>query len=820
MSGEEPIAAKVETGADVKISHPIVPPSNNPLPSEQIQTPHLDALHNAVLPAELSPGGDKQDAAEIEKAEQKPKTPQEIIEQLPPDIRQPLERLFQAIDLLSRPADDSEISAVQLGDKYTIADKAREIKNRIDSAAGTIRDARTIHGLRAGETVSGKILEMARARRECDVVIARVQQEMEQDSQRFNQELTAIKAPFQDSWDMMYGLGNKIVTLENQLYSEEHKSFLAKSFRRSEVARLRQTLQEMKDADRKQNELQQANGKKTKERNGIISEFSTVPKAEEIKRQIVESSDLVAKEVEHALYTADRDRLAQNGEFVQGVIAAIVDRNVTQLRELGVTPEVLAQMSKLVYEGSIGKISNRDVDYQLRQKLNLSIPQAKDALEALERKLFRIEEITGELKQANQQEISNTIRDAILARNPNTWKDAVDKGLPQSDRGKILEIDDMLKGFGLKRPGKEGGVDYEFRQRLDRFHLKQKLTSRNFAEVWIEMRKRPEITTMFPPAVLQTLDKVIPIDVLERVVSADIPSPDDIFQLVNYYETPWPGWQDSFPIPDGFGVESGKRWTNLSPEQKLQFVHDTLRRVINDSQDEQKRDDADQRNRALMGNSEQSSMPLVRGTLLHGTSVESLGAIFKSGDRAGEFFGFDQPQDATPFCADFSEVITSGAQVSEIQKRMLEQNDRTVLAQLEKTTDFARIYYESISASYGAKPNIERGQAWDRKTDAGVTLIIDRTRSDAFLKGTEHEGDMGGRAAKHTLLLVGIPSTEISGLIVNSQTPEVLEKAKAEIVKNGFFIPIYNVDGSILFTPDQYDTMRLGTQQVSENKIA
>src|SRR3990170_2600212 len=60
----------------------------------------------------------------------------------------------------------------------------------------------------------------------------------------------------------------------------------------------------------------------------------------------------------------------------------------------------------------------------------------------------------------------------------------------------------------------------------------------------------------------------------------------------------------------------------------------------------------------------------------------------------------------------------------------------------------------------------------------------------------------------HILIPVGLPSTEITGVIVNENATETLDKAKQNIVDNGFFIPIYGLDGKLLFTLIHYDQMR------------
>jgi len=55
-------------------------------------------------------------------------------------------------------------------------------------------------------------------------------------------------------------------------------------------------------------------------------------------------------------------------------------------------------------------------------------------------------------------------------------------------------------------------------------------------------------------------------------------------------------------------------------------------------------------------------------------------------------------------------------------------------------------------------------------------------------------------------MLAGMPSTEISAIILKS--PEnTLEIAKKAVVENGFYIPIYDIEGNLLFAPEDFDAI-------------
>lgn len=60
---------------------------------------------------------------------------------------------------------------------------------------------------------------------------------------------------------------------------------------------------------------------------------------------------------------------------------------------------------------------------------------------------------------------------------------------------------------------------------------------------------------------------------------------------------------------------------------------------------------------------------------------------------------------------------------------------------------------------------------------------------------------------QHGLMLGGIPSTEISAIVLRDPH-STFEKAKQEIVNNGFYIPIYDLaTQQLLFTKEQYNTL-------------
>lgn len=114
---------------------------------------------------------------------------------------------------------------------------------------------------------------------------------------------------------------------------------------------------------------------------------------------------------------------------------------------------------------------------------------------------------------------------------------------------------------------------------------------------------------------------------------------------------------------------------------------------------------------------------------------------------------------------------------------------RVTISKFKNTSD---IIENSISSTYGADgKNGRNGQMF---------LILKRERS-SYEKGVDYQV-----GPEYALIFVGIPSTAIDAIVLRN--PSVgLESLKHEIVENGFYLPIYDLKGDLVFTPNDYDTI-------------
>ncbi|MDA0376076.1 MAG: hypothetical protein O3A80_02060 [bacterium] len=201
------------------------------------------------------------------------------------------------------------------------------------------------------------------------------------------------------------------------------------------------------------------------------------------------------------------------------------------------------------------------------------------------------------------------------------------------------------------------------------------------------------------------------------------------------------------------------------------------------------RTEADTRNRDFAsGFTGESSLELSEGDMMHGADAQYLGGILSRGLTCGEMLGAkDADSDFTPFDVDFGRVLSSHLSTDRLE---------TPLSRSPAT-----LYANSH----------------------GHVLFLSRNRGQFDLsRNMDGESPMrveGGYETFHTPYVndshfgirTGLPSSEIDGLVVFSQTltdPREMATIYIDIVEHGVYIPIFNEDGKLVFTAEQFDTMR------------
>lgn len=197
---------------------------------------------------------------------------------------------------------------------------------------------------------------------------------------------------------------------------------------------------------------------------------------------------------------------------------------------------------------------------------------------------------------------------------------------------------------------------------------------------------------------------------------------------------------------------------------------DILKRSIESSHLLVQKQKADLRNRGFA----QKNFSIAANDYLHASAIDYLPSILEHGNLPGEALGETAKEDSFPFQVDFS-VITP---------QLLEEHKKT--PELINSTMSAR-------ENYGTRGSLG---------EAGKIFYVYDRNNTAWEKG---KGSFG-YGPHHGLMLGAMPATEISAIVLGS--PEAtLEKSRQEVVANGFYIPLYNMEGELLFTVEEYDRM-------------
>ncbi|MBT4849220.1 hypothetical protein HON36_00005, partial [Candidatus Parcubacteria bacterium] len=156
------------------------------------------------------------------------------------------------------------------------------------------------------------------------------------------------------------------------------------------------------------------------------------------------------------------------------------------------------------------------------------------------------------------------------------------------------------------------------------------------------------------------------------------------------------------------------------------------------------------------------------GSLTHGTQSQNLGIILDTGIFSGELLGSSGNADASGILGtDVSEVL---ADQDDFKKRFHGLSNYSSM-------NFGDVHL--LMSDYKAGPNAE-----NRNADAKAHMGPD-----------------------HRLVRTGIPSSEITGVVVKDE--KVIESVKKDLVIKGVFVPMMNKSGEMLFTPEEFDEMKI-----------
>jgi len=178
------------------------------------------------------------------------------------------------------------------------------------------------------------------------------------------------------------------------------------------------------------------------------------------------------------------------------------------------------------------------------------------------------------------------------------------------------------------------------------------------------------------------------------------------------------------------------------------------------------------------------SLNIQEGDLLKGVDDQHIASILQNGSVAKEFLGASSDSDATPLDTDLSIVLAGD----------LERGNASAIG-------------NSIAAGYGALLFVVKDHGRFQRTEQGSNAApVDGTR-ELFKTGV-----MGER---HYGIRTGFATTEIDFMVARGSlvsNPRGMEKVFFEIAQNGFYIPIVDEGGVVVFTPEMYDERRKAFQ--------
>ena len=186
---------------------------------------------------------------------------------------------------------------------------------------------------------------------------------------------------------------------------------------------------------------------------------------------------------------------------------------------------------------------------------------------------------------------------------------------------------------------------------------------------------------------------------------------------------------------------------------------------------ERKVKNADSRNR----DASSSDMVLEQGDFIKGIGgITYLRNILQNGSVSKEYLGSSASSDNTPLDTDISMIMSSDGTISE-------KMDATA------ASSYGPIYF--------VLKNDDRFIT-TRTSSETLEAKRDLSKMEVFYTGVLGQGHYGIRT--------GFASSEINYIVMDNYDPRV----GLEIAMNGFYIPVANKEGKIVFTPKDYDELR------------
>ncbi len=229
-------------------------------------------------------------------------------------------------------------------------------------------------------------------------------------------------------------------------------------------------------------------------------------------------------------------------------------------------------------------------------------------------------------------------------------------------------------------------------------------------------------------------------------------------------------------IRTSLGVKEGQKTTDRVAELFLrplgfQSVGEALNAMKN------KKNIADARGREYVLNAGSGYFSIGKSDLLKGVDARYIDSILQNGSVAKEYLGASSSSDLTPFDTDLV---------------MMD------VVQTNRPDAFKKAVQGMVVGNYGDLILVIKDRGQWQITKAGTKVDYSQKKYELFESGVVSSNHYGIRT--------GFASTEVDYIICVKDSEQ--NKLFSEIVKNGYFIPVVDVSGKILFTPQMYDEAR------------
>ena len=195
------------------------------------------------------------------------------------------------------------------------------------------------------------------------------------------------------------------------------------------------------------------------------------------------------------------------------------------------------------------------------------------------------------------------------------------------------------------------------------------------------------------------------------------------------------------------------------------------------------KDEASDRNIQFAKKIKNGTPVINESDFIKGVGSSYISNILQNGSVAKEFLGGSASEDSTPL-----------------------DTDAIIVTAEDATLDFSQLIKDSAASSYGGIVLILKNRGQYHETTKEEAAKYD-DKFETFRTGTID-------SVRHYGIRTGLPSSEIDAMVVKQEVDA--KRLSFEIAKNGFYIPILNSDGVLIFSPEDYKKTREVFAGVSE----